>query len=227
MPDEKADAIFVFAGRESRKRFGLQLLRQGLSDRILLSVGRFEWRRFANLGLPSDGGLVDLVSSTEPPRRHFFVDVRPEGARCEKVPVGRFGTWSEALAVGRFAEREGIRKLLVVSERQHLIRCLLCLRLAAPGSCELLPVAPPSADPGEPPPERIREAIKLLAYSALLSPLWIRKLVRSSLRRRPIPAIKSGFTLSQPGLREGEFRPPEAGSVSSPQGAAADGRAHD
>src|SRR5262245_11773192 len=46
------DAIFVFAGRESRKRFGVRLYREGRAPRLLLSVGRFEWRRFADLSLP-------------------------------------------------------------------------------------------------------------------------------------------------------------------------------
>jgi hypothetical protein len=227
MPHEKADAIFVFAGRESRKRFGLQLLRQGVANRIVLSVGRFEWRRFVALGLPSDGGLVELVSTTEPPLRHFFVDVRAEGARCERIPVGRLGTWSEARALGRFVEREGISTLLVVSEKQHLIRCLLCLKLSVPSSSCLIPVPMAESDSGEPPPARFTEAFKLLAYGSFLSFAWIRRLVRSPLRRRPFPDIKTGFTLSQPGLREGEFRPPEAGRVPSPQGATADGRSHD
>jgi hypothetical protein len=47
------------------------------------------------------------------------------------------------------------------------------------------------------------------------------------LRRCPFPGIKSGFTLSQPGLREGDFRPPEAATAPSPSGATADGRAQD
>jgi hypothetical protein len=170
-----ADAIFVFAGRESRKRFGVRLFREGVATRVVLSVGRFEWRRFASLGLPSDGGLVDLVSQTEPRLRHFFVDVRPDGATCERVPKGALGTWSETRALRRFVEREGIATLVVISHRQHLIRCLLGLRLFLPDSCSLIPVASPRDDAVEMPPGRIVEALKLLSYGVLLGPFWLRK----------------------------------------------------
>jgi len=233
MPDihvsrpETADAIFVFAGRESRKRFGVRLFREGVSPRLVLSVGRFEWRRFASLGLPSDGGLVDMVSETEPRLRHFFVDLRSGGASCERIPKEALGTWSETRALSRFAEREGIGKLIVISHRQHLKRCLLGLGLTLPDSCAVIPIASPPDDTEEP-PGRLVEALKFLSYSALLGPLWLRQRFDSSrLRRCAIPDIKNRFTLSQPGLREGDFRPPEAASAPSPPGAAADGRAQD
>ena len=223
-----ADAIFVFAGRESRKGFGLQLFREGRASRLVLSVSRFEWRRFASLGLPSDGGLVDMVSKTEPSLRHFFVDVRSGSAACERIPKGPLGTWSEARALSAFVEREGIGRLIVISHRQHLIRCLLGLRLFVPGSCTLIPVASPPDDTGEPRPGRLKEALKFLFYTALLGPLWLRKHFGTShLRQSPFPDIKTGFTLSQPGLREGDFRPPDAAIAPSPPGAAADGRALD
>ncbi len=228
MFDGSADAIFVFAGRESRKRFGVQLFREGVAPRLVLSVGRFEWRRFVSLGLPSDGGLVDMVTETEPRLRHFFVDVRSGSARCERAPKGILGTWSETRALGRFVEREGIGRLVVISHRQHLKRCLLGLRLTLPDSCTVIPVASPPDDKGEAAPGGVSEALKFLSYSALLGPLWLRKRFHSSsLRRCSIPDIKNRFTLSQPGLREGDFRPPEAASAPSPPGAAADGRAHD
>ena len=47
---EKADAIFVFAGREERKRLGVELFRSGYTPRLILSVARFEWRHFETLG---------------------------------------------------------------------------------------------------------------------------------------------------------------------------------
>jgi hypothetical protein len=217
--EDKADAIFVFAGRESRKRLGVELWKGGLSDRLVLSVGRFEWRRFASLPLPSDGGLVDQVGKTEPRLRHFFVDVRPEGASCERIPLGRLGTWSEARALASFAAREGLGNLIVVSHRQHLIRCVLCLRLALPETASVRPIEAPDDDLGGP----LGEAFKLLAYRVLLGPLWARRLFRTGLRPRAIPAIKSRFTLSQPGLREREFRPPEVQSAPTLQGDEAEG----
>jgi hypothetical protein len=222
-----ADAIFVFAGRESRKRFGVRLFREGVAPRLVLSVGRFEWRRFASLGLPSDGGLVDLVSETEPKRRHFFVDIRSRSASAERISTGLLGTWSETRALSRFVRREGVQKLIVISHRQHLRRCLLGLRLTLPASCSVLPVSSPSDDDEEP-PSILRERFKFLCYSALLGLIWIGKSIFSArLRRYPFPDIKSRFTLSQPGLREGDFRPPEAADAPSPPGVAADGRAHD
>jgi hypothetical protein len=223
-----ADAIFVFAGRESRKRFGLRLFREGVAPRLVLSVGRFEWRRFASLSLPSDGGLVDLVSKTEPKRRHFFVDVRDGGASTERIPRGVLGTLSETRALSRFVEREGIERLVVISHRQHLRRCLLGLGLTLPDSCAIVPVASQPDEGEEPPAGRLTEAFKFLCYSALLRPIWICKLIFSlRLRRYRFPDIKSEFTLSQPGLREGDFRPPEAADTPIPPGVAADGRAHD
>jgi hypothetical protein len=223
----KADAIFVFAGRESRKRFGLRLFREGHAPRLVLSVGRFEWRRFGNLGLPSDGGLVDRVSETEPRLRHFFVDVSPGGVVCEWIPLGLLGTWSEARALAKFAAREGIRSLLVISHRQHLRRCLLALRLWLPGSCRVIPVPSPE-EAGEPLPDRRLEAVKFLSYAALLAPLRLAKLFGLfPLRRHPFPDIKTRFTLSQPGLREGDFRPEKAANAPSPPGATADGRGRD
>jgi uncharacterized SAM-binding protein YcdF (DUF218 family) len=227
MTEAAADAIFVFAGRESRKRFGLRLFREGIAGRLVLSVGRFEWRRFASLGLPNDGGLSELVSKTEPKVRHFFVDIRSESARSERIPTGALGTWSEARALSRFVERERIEKLLVISHRQHLRRCLLALELVLPRSCDVVPVAAPD-DPEEPPASRWMEAFKFLCYSALLGPIWICKsLFSRRLRRARFPDIKSGFTLSQPGLREGDFRPPEAANAPTPPGVAADGRGQD
>ncbi|HEY7697699.1 MAG TPA: hypothetical protein VIE88_04745, partial [Vicinamibacteria bacterium] len=161
-PPETADVIFVFAGRESRKGFGVQLFREGVSNRLVLSVGRFEWRRFPSLGLPSDGGLVDRVSKTEPRLRHFFVDVRPEGATCERIPQGLLGTWSETRALARLVAREGISRLIVISHRQHLRRCLLGLRALLPNSCTVIPIASPPDDAKEAPPGRMEEALKLL-----------------------------------------------------------------
>jgi hypothetical protein len=169
-----ADAIFVFAGRESRKRFGVRLFREGVSPRLVLSVGRFEWRRFGSLHLPHDGGLVDLVSETEPRARHFFVDVRADRVACERVPTGLLGTWSESRALGSFVEREGIERLVVVSHRQHLKRCLLGLRLCLPGSCSILAAASPSGETEEP-RGRMMESFKLLSYRALLGPIWLGK----------------------------------------------------
>ncbi len=145
-PPEKADCIFVFAGRQNRKEFGLSLYRNGFADQIVLSVGRFEWRRFSQLGLAHDGGLLELVNQTPPVRRHFFVHLGPQGATCLLVPKRRFGTWTEASSITSWARERHIRNLLVVSTGFHLRRVIATLR-AQEGSEELSfhPVAVPQS----------------------------------------------------------------------------------
>lgn len=162
MPEE-ADAIFVFAGKESRKRTALRLFREGRAPRLIISVGRFEWRRFARLGLEGDGGLVELVPTIEPEKRHFFVEAGPEGTRARAVTVGRFGTWTEARAVAALLAKRGARRVLVVSHEQHLPRCLLALRSFLPAEIEAVPVA--AEDPE--PLSSLNEAVKRAGYRLL------------------------------------------------------------
>ena len=157
-----ADVLFVFAGREERKRFGLELFEKGYAPRIILSVGRFEWRRFAALGLPDDGGLVDLVQTIEPTERHFFVELREGRTSCRHVRTGRYGTWSEARALAAYVTSQDAHSVLVVSSPIHLRRAVLALRHFLPEGAELIPVAsPPSPD------SPARELVKLAGYWVL------------------------------------------------------------
>jgi uncharacterized SAM-binding protein YcdF (DUF218 family) len=156
---EPADAIFVFAGREERKRFGLELFRAGYAPRLILSVGRFEWRRFQDLGLWSDGGLVDMVQTIEAAQRHFFVHVERERVRCESVHKGQLGTMSEARALATVVARTPLASVLLVSSPEHLPRCVLSLRTVLTTECAIVPVASTSA--GEP---LGREMLKLAGY---------------------------------------------------------------
>lgn len=116
----KADRISVFAGRPDRKLFGLWRYRNGYAHQIVLSVGRFEWRRFSQLGLPDDGGLLQLVDQTPPVRRHFFVHLGPHGATCTLVPKRRFGTWTEATA-GRPRDPDDRIGSLVVELAKYIL----------------------------------------------------------------------------------------------------------
>lgn len=156
---QPADAIFVFAGRDDRKRVGLELFQSGFAPRLVLSVGRFEWRRFRELGLWSDGGLVEMVETIEAPERHFFVHVEKDRVQCEWVRKGRFGTLSEARALAQVIDRAGLRSILIVSSPEHLPRCVLALRTVAPAECAVIPVA--SAPSGEP---LSREVVKIAGY---------------------------------------------------------------
>ncbi len=129
-PPVPSDAIFVFAGRPERKRYGVELFKRGLAPVLILSVGRFEWRRFPQLGLPDDGGLTRLVQETYYRRRHFFVTVGPDGASARFVPTHFLGTLREALGLAEEVRAKGYRSLLVVSTSIHLRRTRLALRYA-------------------------------------------------------------------------------------------------
>jgi hypothetical protein len=128
-PPREAEVIFVFAGRPERKRYGLELWKQGYAPTLVLSVARFEWRRFVELGLPDDGGLVDLVQRTPPEERLFFVVLTETRARAFRVNTMGLGTWSEAKALAEFLERERVRSVLVVSSASHLRRAVTTLRV--------------------------------------------------------------------------------------------------
>jgi uncharacterized SAM-binding protein YcdF (DUF218 family) len=145
-----AEAIFVFAGGHPRKEFAAEIWRRGAAPVLVVSVGRFEWRRFAGLGLPGDVALRAAVEPVPPPERHFFVVVeRGRGvagvpgtiaaapdARAEAFPIRRhrFGTRNEARALASLAREHGWRSLVVISSGFHLRRVALVVRRALAGS---------------------------------------------------------------------------------------------
>jgi uncharacterized SAM-binding protein YcdF (DUF218 family) len=129
-PPVPADAIFVLAGRPERKRYGIELWKRGLAPALILSVARFEWRRFPELGLPDDGGLTRLVQETYYKRRHFFVTLDSGGANARFVPTRFLGTRREALGLAEEVRAKGYRSLLVVSTSVHLRRTRLALKRA-------------------------------------------------------------------------------------------------
>ncbi|MCI0423020.1 MAG: YdcF family protein [Acidobacteria bacterium] len=132
-PAQKADCIFVLAGRQERKIFGIDLWRQGCAPELILSVGRFEWRKFYELGLPADGGLKGLVEQTRPVHRHFFVRLTGQDASCRWVQPGWFGTWREAKALAEFMEHHPVRSILTISDAVHLRRVAVAFRRAFQG----------------------------------------------------------------------------------------------
>ena len=129
-PVTSADAIFVFAGRPERKRFGVELWHHGVAETLVISVARFEWRGVAELRLSSDGGLRALVDQTPPARRHFLITLERKDARAEWIPRGRLGTWSEALAVARLARERGWRSLLLITTAAHSRRTMFSVKRA-------------------------------------------------------------------------------------------------
>lgn len=120
-PDQ-TDCIFVFAGKPERKAYGVKLWRQGYAGELILSVGRFEWRGFYNLGLPGDGGLMQLVERTPPRLRHFFVSLQGKEVTCSSIQIGRFGTKSEALELAKRIKEKGYQSVMIVSSPMHLRR---------------------------------------------------------------------------------------------------------
>ncbi|HLZ49166.1 MAG TPA: hypothetical protein VKP61_00305 [Candidatus Acidoferrum sp.] len=118
-----------------RKDYALALFRLGLAPRILMSVGRFEIRRFFRMPLPVPLDLLGLAQEVPPPRRHYFVFFHGREVRAERVQPRRFGTLTEIDALARWLDAHPeIRSLLIVSSDTHLRRLRLCCRsLLRPG----------------------------------------------------------------------------------------------
>jgi DUF218 domain len=118
------------AGRQDRKVFGINMWRVGYAAQLVLSVDRFEWRKFKELGLESDGGLESLVAQIPPKRRHFLVRLNRREVSCTPVQPGFLGTHSEARFLAEYLRDLPIRSLLVVSSPMHLRRVALVFRHA-------------------------------------------------------------------------------------------------
>ena len=143
-----ADVIFVLAGRECRKDFALCLFEQSRSNILLISVGRFEIRRFMGRGLEIGGDLRQMAASVAPRARHYFVTLQSTGPEIQQIPVGRFGTWSEIEAFSRWLEKNrSVRTGLVVSSGFHLRRVRWCCRSLITRGVRLRFVAVPDEAP--------------------------------------------------------------------------------
>jgi hypothetical protein len=150
-----------------------------------VSVGRFEWRRYAALGLPGDAALRAAVERVPPRERHFFVLVeRPAaadtaGAEVVAVPRRPFGTRNEARALAALARERGWRDIAVISSGFHMRRVALVVgrALVDTGAAPSYTALPPERDPYAPgrwwrTPRGVRlvlsEVVKLLVYTAFL-----------------------------------------------------------
>jgi hypothetical protein len=115
----------VLAGRPERKPYGLSLFQQGLAQRLILSVGRFEVRTTAELlQMP---GLVTLRDELPPHRRHFWIDFRPSAkpqifvARLKKT-----NTFWELNALSEHLGDEAPLRITIISTVIHLERIHYC-----------------------------------------------------------------------------------------------------
>src|SRR6516162_5963071 len=125
---QPVDLIFVMAGRMNRKQYGLELYRQGVAPKLVLSVGRFEVSKM----LPTEFAFVDeltaLRSVTPPNQRHFFVSLDRFGTRVELASVPQWNTYGEVVGLMRQLEREHAAKVMVVSTAIHLRRVAHTIR---------------------------------------------------------------------------------------------------
>jgi len=119
---EPADAIFVFAGGQARKEEAAERWRDGGAPILVVSVARYEWRRYPLLGLPGVDSLNDALERVRPRERHFFVILEEEEASIRHVPPRRWGTRNEARALAALAQERGWRSILVITSAFHLPR---------------------------------------------------------------------------------------------------------
>jgi hypothetical protein len=171
----ETDLIFVLAGLEARKVFGVELFAIHKTRRLLLSVSRFEIRKLANLAIPALIDLPSIAAPIPPPQRHYFVWVECDKVQARRIPVGRFGTWSEIEALAHvLAEQPEIRSVNVVSSPYHLRRIRLCCRALLPKDILVHCTGAPEGDTEQTksrrlevvghPKRMLAEWIKLLAY---------------------------------------------------------------
>ncbi len=121
-----SDLIFVLAGRLERKLYGLQLFQSELAPRLILSVGRFEVRKMASLGLKDDGGLVGLARQTPVGQRHFFLDLTGDSPRAVVAGPRGKGTYAELSSLASYLDSEPVHSVTLVSTSIHLRRVRLC-----------------------------------------------------------------------------------------------------
>lgn len=131
---QKADLIFVLAGKMERKQYGLHLYQSGLAPRLLLSVGRFEVSKMPKLPFEFSAELIAQRERTAPERRHFFCDVSPTATRIRAVDLPRWSTYGEALGLREYLGGDAVRDVILVSTDIHLRRVALTFEKVFIGS---------------------------------------------------------------------------------------------
>jgi uncharacterized SAM-binding protein YcdF (DUF218 family) len=166
-----ADLIFVLAGRENRKQFGIELFWHGVAPMLLLSVARFEIRRYAKLPVTPKIDLLELAAPVPPPQRHFFVFHDAQSATATRIPVRLFGTLSEIAGLASWlSRRKQISSLLIITGKAHMPRVRLCCRHLLPGRLRVGFQAVPDPDTRfwERLLLRSSELLKLIVYFLVL-----------------------------------------------------------
>jgi uncharacterized SAM-binding protein YcdF (DUF218 family) len=124
-----SDCIFVPAGNQERRIYGIKMWRFGYASQLILSVGPFEWQKLSELKLESDGGLQALVSQTPAKKKYFFLRLDRQETSCWLIR-GRLSTHSEAKALAEYVRKNPVRSLLIVSSPVHMRRVSLSFRRA-------------------------------------------------------------------------------------------------
>jgi hypothetical protein len=133
-----SDLIFVLAGKENRKEYAVKLFSEGWAPRLLLSVARFDVRRFSQLALPRQVDLPKMAAKLSPTDRHFFVLIEGEQTLVWTIPWARFGTLREILALRTWlGEHPEIASLLLITSGFHLKRVRMCCRSVLPNHVQV------------------------------------------------------------------------------------------
>ena len=126
-PARRSDLIFVLAGRPERKRFALELFAEGVAERLILSVGRYEVRQTAQF-MAGGAELQQLARATAPQQRHFFIDFRDGSSQIAVAPLPRRGTYPELAALASYLGSNAVQTLTLLSTSIHLRRIRFCCR---------------------------------------------------------------------------------------------------
>lgn len=123
---ESCDVIFVLAGRDERKPYGLKLFQAGLAPRLILSVGRYEIRQTAqSFGHPE---LLTLRDSLPASRRHFWMDFVDGEARISPANLRETNTFWELYQLAEYVG-PGPSRIALISTSIHLRRIRYCCSL--------------------------------------------------------------------------------------------------
>lgn len=125
-----SDCIFVPAGGQERKVYGIKMWRFGYAPQLILSVDRFEWRKLGELQLGADGGLETFAAQTLPDKQHFLIGRNLQETSCVPVRIGRLQIRSEARILAEYLTKMPVRSLLVVSSPVYLRRTSLAFHRA-------------------------------------------------------------------------------------------------
>jgi hypothetical protein len=127
--------MFVLAGAKVRKLQAWSEFQQGAAHRLMLSTGRFELRKFAELPVSPKPDLIGMAAPITPRLRHCCVLFEDGEAKVIWVRRKRLGTMTEVEFMGKWLrEHPEIQSVRVVSSDYHLPRIRLCCRYLLPAN---------------------------------------------------------------------------------------------